>query len=171
MSINIKVNKDEFNSIVSGLELTCLEVVNTHIKEIQLDNSINNTTATHKSHTIRKEMRKLSERGVFFVNDIITPNGRRALSWNQLNTLTGRNLSRGSPLKAFQVIQEITLDICNLNTHYTNLSRNIGKLNNSELSEAIDITRDTTHNILYTISPLKCISHKQNAMDHIFEYY
>src|SRR2546423_4684086 len=68
MGINIEVNKFEFNSIVSGSELTCMEAVNTYIKEIQSDNAINNTIATHRVRTIRKGMRKLSERDVFFVN-------------------------------------------------------------------------------------------------------
>ena len=80
MGINIEVNKDEFNSTVISSELTCLEAVNTHIKEIQLENSINNTIATHRLRTIKKRMRKLSERGVFFVNDIIMLNSRCALN-------------------------------------------------------------------------------------------
>src|SRR5436305_4177697 len=80
MCINIKVNRDEFNSTVIGSGLTCFEVINTHIKGIQLDYSISKAVATRRVHTIRKGMRKLSERGVFFVNDIITPNGEGTLS-------------------------------------------------------------------------------------------
>ena len=78
---------------------------------------------------------------------------------------------KGSALKTFQVIHKIALDICNLNMHYTDPSWNTGELSNNEQSEAIDITRDTTHNILHIASPLKRISHKRNAIDYIFEYY
>ena len=76
IGIDIRIKENEFNSTVSGSGLTCLEVVNTHTKEIQLDSSISNATTNYRSRIIRKELIKLSKRDIFFVNDIITLNSR-----------------------------------------------------------------------------------------------
>ena len=65
MGINIKVNKNEFNSSASDSGLTCHETINTHIKMIQLNNSFSNVVYL-TNHTLLEKGCENSQKEKFF---------------------------------------------------------------------------------------------------------
>ena len=65
----------------------------------------------NKIHNLKKSLVKLSERGIFYVNDIISPDGQQVLTWNQTNTLTGIGPKKGATPKYYIALQECAKDI------------------------------------------------------------
>ena len=80
MRINIRTNTDDFNSTVNSSGLTCRDSINAHIEMILTDKAIGSNTVRSRIRTITRSLRMLSNRGIFYVNDIISPNGKEALS-------------------------------------------------------------------------------------------
>ena len=93
MDINFKVDYNTYNGHIIGSGITCRDAILDYI------DSINNTLTTdlksriklnNKSNRILRSMHKLSERGIFYIRDIITADGKNILNWNQYNLLNGR---------------------------------------------------------------------------------
>ena len=90
MGIEIKADAYASNCHIIGSGITCREAILAYIDELreELKNTeANNKQVSAKINRIQHSMSRLSDRGCFYVNDIIAPSGERILSWNQISNL------------------------------------------------------------------------------------
>ncbi len=173
IDMGIMCINQEINFKMEGSGITSREAIMSYIDNMKSErqnpfNKEEHCKILNKIHNLKKSLVKLSERGIFYVNDIISPDGQQVLTWNQTNTLTGIGPKKGATPKCYLALQECAKDICEYAKHHNSNNSQHQKLLVPEDQKIQETVESTLANIPSFLPKLKKLSNKKNKQEFMF---